>query len=342
MLLLEPWEIESIRLKNRVVMPPMCMYSAGQDGRATDFHYQHYVSRAVGGIGLIIIEATAVSPEGRISDHDLGLWSDSQIEPLQKIVAACHAYGAKVALQLAHAGRKSTCAELPKYAPSAIDFNPAEYACPSAMTVAEIQEAVRAFGQAAARAARAGFDAVEIHAAHGYLIHEFLSPLSNTRSDAYGGSPEKRSRFLQEVVREVRRNWPTDRALWARFSATDWLEGGLTTADTAEIINQLQQDPASRLDLAHVSSGGLLIAPIKAFPGYQVGFAEAIRQRCGIPVIAVGLISDSGMAEEIVQHGRADLVALGRELLRNPYWVLQTAHQRGQNELIPEAYRRGF
>ena len=346
MLLLEPYMLGRLELRNRVVMAPMCMYEAGGDGKATDFHLAHYAGRALVGVGLIIVEATAVRPEGRITDNDLGLWDDAQIEGMRRVVDACHRFGTKVAVQLAHAGRKSTCDGLVKFAPTAQDFNPGEYPVPTTMSEADVETAVSAFGSAAARAEAAGFDAIEIHGAHGYLIHEFLSPLSNQREDQWGGSKGKRLRFLAQVIRSIRSNWPEGKPVGVRFSATDWIPGGLIPEDIAQSISQLLATPGTEIDFAHISTGGLVPVadPPPVFPGYQLPMAEQVHELTdkSIPVITVGLYSDSGQMEEIIQHDRSDLIALGRELLRNPNWVLAEAHAAGQDELIPEAWKRGY
>lgn len=313
-------------------MPAMCQYSAGEDGLANEWHFVHYGTRAVGGVGCIIMEATAVEPRGRISRQDLGIWDDSQIEPLRRIVNFGKSRGSVMGIQIAHAGRKACGPEL--VAPSSLAAGP-EQVEPRALSTEEIQEIVDKWGRAARRAAQAGFDLLQIHGAHGYLIHEFLSPLSNERTDEYGGSFDGRLRFLMEIVEAVKAEWPSDRPLSVRLSATDWLDGGLTSDDTVEIAGRLK---AAGVDLIDVSTGGLLPAPIPFGPGYQVSFAEAVRQGAEIPTIAVGLISTVELAEEILLNERADFVALGRELLRNPYWVMNA--QTDQEKTWPAQYRR--
>jgi len=331
-MLFSSFALKSVVFPNRIVMPAMCQYSAGEDGRALEWHFVHYGSRAVGRTGCIIMEATAVEPRGRISRQDLGLWDDSQIEPLRRIVDFCRRHGTVMGIQLAHAGRKACGPELA--APSALPAGP-DKPVPQALSKAEIQQIVDLWGQAAGRAAAAGFDFVQIHGAHGYLIHEFLSPLSNTRDDEYGGDLNGRMRFLLEVVEAVKANWPGDRPLSVRLSAVDYIDRGLTVQDTIAIAGKLAE---AGVDLIDVSSGGLLPTSITAAPGYQVPFAEAVRRNVGIPTIAVGLITSVELAEEILVNGRADFVALGRELLRNPYWPLQAMPDQAQS--WPEQYRR--
>lgn len=335
-------KIGPVYIRNRIAMSPMCMYSAEGDGKVTPFHLQHYASRAFGGVGLIIVEATGVQPEGRITDRDLGIWEDGQIFDLAQTVQQIHAYGAKAAIQLAHAGRKSECAGLPKMAPSELDFNPGVYPTPQAMSDADIQASVKAFGEGARRADAAGFDAIEIHAAHGYLIHQFLSPLSNHRKDQWGGSAENRLRFLREVLREIRLVWPAEKAILVRFSATDWLPGGLEPEDIAGFINDLNSDEETAFDAADISSGGLLPAPITTYPGYQRRFAADVKRQVDIPVMTVGLYNSGEGVEHVLREGDADLVALGRLLLNQPYWVLNQAAKAKREDLIPESHWRGF
>lgn len=297
-------------------MPAMCQYTATEDGLATDWHLIHYGTRAVGGVGLIILEATAVEKRGRLSNNDLGVWDDAQIEGLGEITKFCRARGSVVGIQIAHAGRKAWGDEL--VAPSALPYPDREI--PQALTVEEIQDVIESWRLGAKRANAAGFDLLQIHAAHGYLIHEFLSPLSNKRTDEYGGSFENRLRFLLEIVDAVQKEWPREKSLSVRLSAVDFLEGGITIEDTVRISQELKK---KGVDLIDVSSGGLLPASIELSPGYQVSYAETVRQEVQIPTIAVGLISQPELVQDIIFNERADLVALGRELLRNPYWVLE-------------------
>ncbi|HEX3025849.1 MAG TPA: NADPH dehydrogenase NamA [Clostridia bacterium] len=337
MKLFESFKIKDMALKNRIVMPPMCMYQATSDGFPTLFHIGHYAARALGGAGLIIVESTGVTPEGRITDRDLGIWDDRQISGLKRIVDIIHSNGAKAALQINHAGRKSTSASGHPLGPSAIPFDSKSRA-PSEMTRQQILNITAAFKDAAVRANAAGFDALEIHGAHGYLIHEFLSPLTNKREDEYGGSLENRLLFLQNILKEVQSVWPSEKPLWLRVSASDYQKGGIDGDMMVRMIDQIKPF----VDLIHVSSGGLLPVKIDDYPGYQVALAEKIRKQCGIATIAVGLITNEEMAEEILQNGRADLVALGRELLRNPYWPVHTAVAHKIGGYIPESYLRAY
>lgn len=332
--LFESIEIRNLTLKNRIVMSPMCMYSA-KDGEVTPWHVTHYASRAVGQVGLIILEATAVKPEGRISVNDLGIWSDKQIEGLKKITSAVKASGAAVGIQLAHAGRK---AELPEaiFAPSAIAFDE-QSKIPQEMSLADIENVIAAFRQAAIRAKQADFDMIEIHAAHGYLINQFLSPLANHRQDKYGGSLANRYRLLKEVISAVREVW--DKAIFVRISAHDYVVGGMTPADYVPVAKWLKEQ---EVDLIDVSSGAVVLATIDVYPGYQVPFAELVRKEAGIPTGAVGLIQTGIQAEEILKNERADLIFLGRELLRNPYWAYHAANELRTEIEAPEQYRRGW
>jgi NADPH2 dehydrogenase len=333
--------LRGVTLRNRIAMSPMCMYSAGDDGIALDWHLAHLVTRATGGVGLIITEATAVEARGRISVNDLGLWDDAQVEPLARIVRLCRAEGAVMCSQLAHAGRKAWSPHrgvgpmLP-VAPSAIPHD-ADWVMPGALTLAEMDTIVSAFRAAAQRALSAGFDAVEVHSAHGYLLHQFLSPLSNHRTDEYGGSLENRARLLLRVVDTVRAVWPEQRPVLVRISATDWVEGGLTVDDQVRVAQWLR---VHGVDMVDCSSGGIASAAPTAGPGYQVPLAEKIRGAAGIPTIAVGMVTSPEMAEEIVRNGRADVVALGRELLRHPYWPLDAARTLGEDIAWPKQYVR--
>ena len=337
MKLFEPFTIHNLHLKNRIVMPPMCMYQATADGFPTLFHICHYAARALGGAGLIIVESTGVTPGGRITDRDLGLWNNDQIDGMRRITDIIHTNGSKAALQLNHAGRKSQSVAALPLGPGDAAFDD-RYRAPQAMTREQISQTVRAFGEAAGRAAAAGFDALEIHGAHGYLIHEFLSPLTNTRTDEYGGSLENRVRFLREVLTAAHANWPADRPLWLRVSASDYSEGGIDGDMMVEIIRRV----SPLIDLVHVSSGGLLPVKVTDYPGYQVALSAKIRRECGLPTIAVGLITNEAMAEGILSEGRADLVAMGRQLLRDPYWPVNTAARHSIPGYVPESYRRAF
>lgn len=339
--LFSPFTLRGMALRNRIVMSPMCMYSAAEDGLATDFHLAHLASRAVGGVGLIFTEATAVEPRGRISVNDLGLWDDAQMEPLRRIVRLCHSQGALVGTQLAHAGRKAFSPRKgvgpdAPVAPSALPYA-ADWVVPDAVNTTEMGAIVRAFRSAAERAVAVGFDTIEIHSAHGYLLHEFLSPLSNKRTDAYGGSLENRARLLMQVVDAIRQVLPEDKPLFVRLSCTDWIEGGLQVEDLVQVAQWLKK---RGVDIIDCSSAGVTSAAPPVGPGYQVPFAEQIRREAGIPTMAVGLISNPELAEEIVHNGRADLVALARELLRHPYWPLDAARKLGDEIAWPEQYLR--
>jgi len=342
--LFEPFSLKSLTLKNRLVMAPMCMYCAGTDGIPTQWHLVHYGTRAVGGVGMIITEATAVEPVGRISEHDIGLWNDEQAEAIRKIADFVKAQGTKFAIQLAHAGRKAFSPNKGKgpqhpVAPSAIPYD-SDWVTPIELDHAGIDRIVRAFGDAARRAGELGCDAVEIHGAHGYLIYEFLSPLSNQRTDEYGGSLENRARFLKRVYEAVRANFPADRPIWVRLSATEWVPGGFDADQAVELARMMKE---WGVDFVDVSTGGN--SPLQKIenlgPNYQVPFAERIKREVGIPTGAVGLITEPEQADEIIRSGRADIVLLGRVLLRDPYFPLRAAHVLKKDVEWPEQYLRG-
>jgi NADPH2 dehydrogenase len=335
-LLFEPYSIRGITLKNRIVMSPMCMYSCyEQDGKATPWHMTHYASRAVGQTGLIMTEAAAVSPQGRISPEDLGIWDDSHIEGLSAIVKSVHENGSKAAVQIAHAGRKAMI-DGPIIAPSAIAFSD-KMKTPEEMTLEQIEVTVNQFRAAAKRAKSAGFDVIEIHGAHGYLINEFLSPLSNRRTDSYGGNQQKRYRFLQEIIAAVRLEW--DGPLFVRISANDYHPEGNSPEDYVTYASWMKEDG---VDLIDCSSGAVVQAKINVYPGYQVPFAEKIRNSADIATAAVGLITTGRQAEEILQNKRADLIFIGREFLRNPYWPRSAAEDLGIDIQSPKQYERGW
>ncbi len=349
--LFEPLTMRGVTLPNRIVLSPMCQYSC-IDGLAGDWHLVHYGSRAAGGAGLILTEAAAITPQGRISPRDLGIWSDAQIEPLSRIVRFIEQQGSVAGIQLAHAGRKAstpppwekrevtlTPAEggWQPVAPSAIPFA-GGCSVPTALTTEGIKEIVAAFVQAAERARRAGFRVVEVHAAHGYLLHQFLSPLSNRRSDEYGGSLENRIRLVLEVVAAVRTVWPEELPLLVRISATDWVEGGWDPEQSLELVRRLL--PLG-VDLIDCSSGGSdPQARIPLGPGYQTRFAEQIRRESGSMTGAVGLITEPAQADHIIRSGQADLVFLARELLRDPHWPLRAARELRQPTPWPAQYLR--
>jgi 2,4-dienoyl-CoA reductase-like NADH-dependent reductase (Old Yellow Enzyme family) len=346
--LLCPLAIRGATLRNRIVVSPMCQYFA-RDGYADDWHLVHLGSRAVGGASLVLTEATAVVPEGRITPGDLGLWDDSQVEPLARIVRFLNRMGAVAGIQLAHAGRKGSCrppweggARLPVdqggwpvVAPSPIPFAEGDPS-PRPLDEEGIQGVMNAFVAAARRAVRAGFQVIEIHAAHGYLLHEFLSPLSNQRDDRYGGSLENRMRLVREIAEEIRLDLPWDMPLFVRISATDWVEGGW---DLDQSIILAQELRARGVDLIDVSSGALVpTARIPVGRNFQVPFAAAIREQAGILTGAVGLITDPEQADEIITSGSSDLVFVAREMLREPYWALKAQQALGQDPEWPLPY----
>lgn len=331
---LNPFTLNKITLKNRIVMPPMCMYQA-KDGFVNLFHVSHYSTRAMGNVGFIIMEATGVTPEGRITDRDLGIYRDEHIDGLKQVVQEAHRYGAKIGIQLGHAGRKSETSNLTHLAPSALSFS-TDYLTPSAMTLQDIQSVVEAFKQAAQRADQAGFDAIELHGAHGYLINQFMSPLANQRTDEYGGSLENRGRFLREIVQAVSSVWPKDKWLIVRVSAEEYDPEGNHPDDVAQILVPIKE----ALDLIHVSSGGTAPRAIPLKPLYQVDFAKTIKAKLNKPVIAVGLINTVEEVETVLKD--IDLVALGRELLRNPNWVNTVLANDDKLDGVFKPYMRGF
>lgn len=354
--LFEPITLRGVTARNRIWIPPMCQYSVlKHDGVATDWHMVHLGGLARGGAGVVIVEATGVTPEGRISPKDLGLWNDEQRDALAPIVSFMHSMGAKAAIQLAHAGRKGGV--WPEWgpwgtdrhtslapedggwetvAPSAIAFP--GLAVPRALDQAGIDGVVAAFRSAARRAIEAGFDMVEVHGAHGYLLHEFLSPLSNQRTDSYGGSLENRARLLLEVTDAVRSEVGDEVPVLVRLSATDWTDGGLTIDDTVQLVSWLKE---RGVDLIDVTTGGNVIAPIPSGPGYQVPFASEIRHRTGVPTAAVGMINEPFQAEQIVVTGQAHVVLLGRETMRDPNFPIRAAQiLRHPEPPIPPAYAR--
>ncbi|AAK81164.1 NADPH2 dehydrogenase [Clostridium acetobutylicum] len=338
MKIFEAYTIKNMCLKNRIVMPPMCMYSSDNTGNINDFHLVHYTTRSIGGVGFIIVEATGITPNGRISDKDLGIWSEKHAEGLSFLVKEVKKYGSKIAIQLNHSGRKYEGTSGEPVAPSALAFDE-NSKTPKELTKNEIKEIILAFKAAAKRAEKAGFDAIEIHGAHGYLINQFLSPLSNFRDDEYGGSTENRTRFLKEVLEAVREVWPKEKPILLRVSAEDYRGGsGITPNEMVNIINIVKD----LIDVVDVSSGGVAPAHINLYPGYQVKLSEVIKNECNVPTIAVGLICDINMVEEILSNNRADLVALGRELLRNPYFVLSSARLKNINIDFPKPYERAF
>ena len=338
--------IKSVTLRNRIGVSPMCQYSS-EDGSASDWHLVHLGSRAVGGAGLVIAEATAVSPEGRITPGDAGIWADKHIEPLARITRFVKQHGAVAGIQIAHAGRKASAA-VPwqggahladsaggwqPVAPSAVAFGGDLNKVPHALSAAEISQVQADFVAAAKRSRAAGYEWLELHSAHGYLSHEFLSPLSNQRTDGYGGSFENRIRFLLETTRAVRAVWPERLPYTLRLSCSDWVEGGWDIAQSVELSRRLK---AEGVDLIDCSSGGAVpTAKIPVAPGYQVTFADRIRREAGIATAAVGMITEARQADAIIQSGQADLVLLAREELRDPYWPAHAARVLGHASAVP-------
>ena len=343
--------IRGINLNNRIVVSPMCQYSS-QDGFANDWHFVHLSSRAVGGAALVFTEASAVLPEGRISPQDLGIWNDAHVEPLGRITRFIHDQGSVAGMQLAHTGRKASTRRpweghgevlerdggwQKVVAPTADRFA-VGYAQPQELAAQGIEEVIHAFRDAACRALNAGFRILEIHAAHGYLLHEFLSPLGNKRKDRYGGSFDNRVRLVCEVVSAVRSVWPEDAPLFIRISATDWVEGGWDLEQSVELARRVQ---ALGVDLVDCSSGGNLPhADIPLGPGYQTPFAERIRREAGVLTGTVGMITDPAQADHVIRTGQADATFLARELLRDPYWPLRAARELGQPAAWPAPYLR--
>jgi 2,4-dienoyl-CoA reductase-like NADH-dependent reductase (Old Yellow Enzyme family) len=349
--LFDPFVLREVKLDNRIAVSPMCQYSC-VDGYPSDWHFVHLGSRAVGGAGLVLTEAAAVVPEGRISPQDLGIWSDGHIEPFVRITRFIDEQGSVAGIQLAHAGRKaSTYRPLEKrpgtippaeggwrpVGPSPIAFDQA-HATPEVLSEDGIHLVIRRFAEAAERARQAGFRVVEIHAAHGYLLHQFLSPFSNKRTDQYGGSPENRTRLVREVAAAIREKWPERFPLLIRISATDWAEGGWDIEQAVELVRQLR--PLG-VDLIDCSSGGSVPqARMPIGPGYQTPFAERLRRETGVATGAVGMITSPAQADHIIRTGQADLVLLAREMLRDPYWPLRAARELGQKFAWPGQYLR--
>jgi 2,4-dienoyl-CoA reductase-like NADH-dependent reductase (Old Yellow Enzyme family) len=347
--LFSPLTLRSITFPHRVFVSPMCQYSS-EDGMPNDWHLVHLGSRAVGGAALVCVEASGVAPVGRITPWDAGIWSEAHATAWKPVADFIRRHGAVPAMQLAHAGRKASCAKpwdggkplapaqggWQALGPSAIAFG--DYPPPRGMTKDEIRATVEAFVQGARHALAAGFDVVEVHGAHGYLLHNFCSPLSNQRRDEYGGSFDNRVRFPLEVSRAVREAWPADKPVFYRVSATDWVDGGWDLAQSIELARRLK---AIGIDMIDCSSGGNVAhAKIPTVPGYQVPFAEAIRREAQIPTIAVGLISDAVQAEQIVALGQADAVCLARAMLRDPYWARHAAKALGADVPWPDQYKR--
>ena len=334
--LFSPFSIKEVVLKNRIVMSPMCMFSSfNRDGHVSKFHHMHYVSRAMGQVGLIMLESTAVHPQGRISMKDLGIWDESHIEGLSELVQEIHRYGSKAGIQLSHAGRKADI-EGEIYAPSPLPYKQ-DQRVPNELSISQIQEIIHQFKEAAIRAKVTGFDVIELHGAHGYLINEFLSPLSNHRNDQYGGTMENRYRFLEEMIDEINEVW--DGPLFVRLSVNEYHPEGNSIDDIVYFSRRLKEQG---VDLIDCSSGAIVPARIDVFPGYQVPLAEKIKQDAGIATGAVGLITSPLHAEEILKNNRADLIFIARELLRNPYWPLKAAIELGIELTGPGQYSKAW
>ncbi|TYP75528.1 NADH:flavin oxidoreductase/NADH oxidase [Paenibacillus methanolicus] len=335
----QPFTLGNLTLKNRIVMPPMCQYAVeAKDGIPNEWHYVHYVSRAIGGTGLIIIEMTDVEPDGRISDYDLGLWSDEQVPAFARIIKEAQKYGAKVGIQIAHAGRKAEDAAQP-VGPSALRVDE-NFKVPRALTKDEVAGMVIKFADAARRAVEAGVDTIELHGAHGYLIHQFHSPAINDRTDEYG---QDKARFGVEVIRAVKAQMPAGMPLIMRVSAIEYIDGGY---DLSDLLPVLEQYSAAGVDAFDVSSGGEGPAGKRKpgnYPGYQVAFAREIKQALGLPVIAVGNLDDPKLAESVVASGDAELIAVGRAMLRDPYWAYNALRANGETRrgILPKPYLRG-
>lgn len=332
--------IKNLKLRNRIVMAPMCMYSADLDGNANEWHYTHYETRSIGGVGLVIIEATAVESRGRISENDLGIWNDSHLDGLKTIVRKIKKHGAKAGIQLAHAGRKCVVKDESVIAASAIHFDESDinYKLPEAMDLDTIDEVVQAFGIGAERAAKAGFDLIEIHGAHGYLINTFLSPLTNKRTDDYGYHHQFGTLFLRRIVEAVRKSWPNDKPLQIRVSASDYDPKGNTPEKIAAALKTLSDLDIDSID---VSSGGVIPAGVRSYDGYQLKMAETVKDITGYKVVAGGRIKTVEMAEEVIKNERADLIFLGRQLLIDPYFPIKAAAALGvEIDYTPVQYKR--
>jgi NADPH2 dehydrogenase len=330
-MLYDPFILKNLNLKNRIVMPPMCMYSADNTGVSNDFHIAHYATRAIGGVGLIIQEATAIDPDGRISVNDLGIWDDKHILGLKRIVDVIHQHGSIAGIQINHAGRKAKINN--PIGPSDITYG-GDYLTPRAMTIEDIKKTINDFKLAAKRANLAGYDMLELHAAHGYLIFQFLSPISNHRTDIY----QDGTLFLKEIVEAVRSEWPKEKVLCIRISAFEYVKEGVTPEMMANAILQVKD---LGVDLVDVSSGGNILVKINAFPGYQLHLAKKIKDLTGLPVIGGGLITALELAEYAVSSNQADLIYLGRVLLRDPYMVINQAKEVGIEIEYPKPYIRG-
>ncbi len=331
-MLFNPIEIKNLKSKNRIVMAPMCQYQA-EEGFANDWHFVHYTTRAIGQVGIIIIEATAIEPRGRISMNDLGLWSDKHIEPLKRIVDTCKKHGAKVGIQLAHAGRKSRATDTHPVAPSPLAFNE-KFTIPIELTKEEIKGIIKKFGQAAKRAEMAGFDFIEVHGAHGYLISEFLSPLTNKRNDNYG---ENKELFLKEVLESVNENFPKEKPVFLRISGEEYHPEGNHPESLAKLLEKVSH----LYNVLHVSSGGIISKEsYETFPAYQLEYAKELKELLNKPTISVGKFEDPEVAEKALVENKMDMVAIGRGLLTDPHWALHAAQKLKQQIDWPKSYER--
>ncbi|MGX9135039.1 NADH:flavin oxidoreductase/NADH oxidase [Rummeliibacillus sp. JY-2-4R] len=341
-----PFKVKGLQLKNRIVMAPMCQYSVDkEDGIPNDWHFVHYVSRAVGGTGLIIMEMTSVTPDGRITNQDLGLWDEAQIPAYKRIVSEVHKYGSKIGIQIAHAGRKAKDTIQP-VGPSTIndealleEIKNGELKQPRELTIQEIKQAIEQFKNAARRAVDAGFDTIELHGAHGYLLHQFMSPIINNRNDSYG---DDLSKFAVEVIRAVKSVMPEDMPLIMRISAIEYIDGGYGLEHSLRMAEKFK---SAGVDIFHVSTGGEGVpGTLKPgnYPGYQVPFARAFKEKLGIPVIAVGMLENPQLAEATLSNHDADLIAVARGMLNDPYWSIHAIKEVTRNVNPPIQYRRGI
>lgn len=335
-MLFEKYQVKNLELNNRIVVPPMCTYQA-EDGEINCFHSTHYGAMALGQPGLIIVEATGVTPEGRITGQDLGLYNEQQAEKMKHFVEEIQHYGTPLAIQLNHAGRKSTTDDPHKYAPSSIRFDES-FRTPKTMSKDEIATVVEAFAQSAKYAREAGFDALELHAAHGYLIHQFLSPLTNQREDEYNGTYRARLRFLREVLAAVKSEWPADKALMLRISADDYHADGNGLAEYQEMMKAI----AKEIDILDVSSGGIVPIQPHVYPGYQLQYAKTLREATQLPVIAAGLLQEYDLAQFAIESQHTDFVAIGRAMLTNPHLPIALARKSGQRLLQVKPYNKGI
>lgn len=339
--LLSQGKIGTVTLNNKVVMAPMCMYKSDSSSTIKPFHLHHYSARAIGGVGLIIVEATAIEPKGRISDNDLGIWSQEQIDSHKKLVDEVHSFNTKIALQIAHAGRKSTCKDTTPIAPSALAFSPnTPYKMPEELSLDDIKQIKKLFLEAAVNAKNAGYDLVELHSAHGYLLYEFLSPLTNKRDDIYGGSIENRSRLTLEIAKEIKQT--IDIPLLVRLSADEWMDNGWDIEDSIYLSKELEKIGVDCIDVSAGGNHEVVDHMPELKPLYQCDYARKIKQNVSIPVIAVGLITTPSEGETLLKDGYCDFVAYARELLRSPNLVFIAAKEFDKKEIIETSYQRAY